>query len=210
MKTKLSLFVLSLSLLSSHAQLVSEPVGGDALSVGPGTAGFEFTVGSEPLTIQSLGVYGASTEGLQNSHLIGLWDTSTPSPSLLASTTVEPNTAVNRNGYWYAGITPLTLQSGKSYVLGALYQDVDQDLAQGSASATLAGATYIGARLSSSTAFSFPDLLIEGVDKGFFGPNAGFTAVPEPETTAIVTSLCLLVLVVGYRVRFKRELSGSI
>lgn len=185
-----------------HAQLVMDFTGGDDLSVGPGTAGYEFTT-ANAFTIRSLGLWDSdpTTPGLYSSHTIGLWDAETH--ALLASATVPAQGATAIGAFWYVPIAPLTLQSGHSYVLGATYADSDFDFARGNI-ATVSmglGAALGDALLSSGTGFEFPDLVVNGANKGFIGPNALETSVPELGFTGVFSALCLGAFVVWRRFR---------
>ncbi len=168
-------------------QLVTAVTGGDNLSVGPGTAGFSFTVGADPLTVSALGVMDVGGTGLTASHKVGLWDIAT-TPTLLASVTVPATGATDINNFWYMPVTQLTLQAGHSYVLAAQYADVDFDLAKGNANVSISGATFGNAMLSSGIGFSFPDISVPGANAGFFGPNISFAPVPEPATWGAITA----------------------
>lgn len=190
-----------LALASANGQIVGSISGGDELSVGPGTAGFEFTVGAQPVTIATLGVYDSAQDGvLNNSHTVGIWNAS--SQALVGSVTVNPSTATDVNNYFYSNLTsPITLQAGATYRIGAQYSDVDLDLALGNASSTsVNGITLKDAYLSTGTGFEFPDLNVSSANNGFFGPNAGFSAVPEPSAYALVCAICLLGFAVYRRV----------
>ena len=195
MKNALLILIVSLiAQVAACAQLITAFSGGDDLSVGPGTAGFSFTVGSQPETVQALGVWDASGTGLSSAHTVGIWDT-TPQHNLLASATVPATGATDINNFWYVPTTPLTLQANTSYVIAAQYADTDLDLAKGNAtSVSMTGATYGHALLSTGIGFGFPDFDASAADRGFFGPNASFTAVPEPTATAIVTAGLLAVI----------------
>jgi hypothetical protein len=177
----------------ASAQLIVSFTGGDPLSVGPGTAGFDFQVGATPLTLQTMGVWDDSGTGLTSSHLVGIWDM-TPQHHLLASVLVTPQASTAINNYWYANLqAPLQLQANTLYMIGARYSDNDFDFAKGNVPTVVSasGVTVKDAYLSSGVGFEFPDLNVSGANLGFFGPNAGFTPVPEPAMLALVTGLAL-------------------
>lgn len=184
--------ILNLIPLFVSAQLIGGFSGGDDLSVGPGTAGYSFTIGSSSVTVQALGVWDASGSGLSSSHEIGIWDT-TASHSLLASAVVPSSGGTEINGFWYVPVTALTLQVGTTYRIGAAYADSDLDLARGNATLVTANKATVGdAYLSSGNGFEFPDVNAAGANSGFYGPNLSFSAVPEPTVTAFATALILL------------------
>ncbi len=178
--------------LSALAQLVVDFEGGDPLSVGPGTAGFSFTVGATPLTLQTLGLWQETP--LNSSHLVGIWEMTTPQHTLLASALVTPQTATGIGEFWYVNLgAPLTLLAGREYMIGARYADNDFDFAMGNvASVTTDPRIALGdAWLSSGIGFEFPELNVSGANLGFFGPNAGFAPVPEPAGVLLASALAL-------------------
>lgn len=191
------LAILLLGSLTTHAQFFIEPpiVGGDALSVGPGTAGFGFTVGAAPISVAALGIWDDSGTGLFNSHAVGIWDAS---QTLIASVVVAPAASVDIGGFWYANLaTPLVLAAGQHYTLGARYGDSDFDFARGNVpTVTTDPRITLGAPvLSTGVGFEFPDIELPQAAAGFFGPNIAFAPVPEP-ASALFTAL-LLALGVG-------------
>lgn len=207
MKAILTIALLSVSLLA-NAQLIQNFSGGDNLNVGPGTAGYEFTVGSTPITIQGLGLLATLDTGtLSASHEVGLWDT-TPQRNLLGSVTVTPGNSSAINGFWYVNLaSPLTLSAGTHYVLAAQYSDVDFDQVKGNVtSVTMSGATLGNALLSSGTGFGFPDIDVSGANLGFIGPNAAFTVVPESAGTALAVGFGLVALAVFRRISVQSKL----
>lgn len=192
MKTILSLLFLA---VACQAQLVMDFQGGNDLSVGPGTAGFSFTLG-EATTIRSLGLWDSdtTTPGLYSSHTIGLWDADTH--LLLAQATVPAQGATAVGAFWYMPIAPVALQAGRAYVLGATYADSDFDFARGNVASVTTGFKGVmgDALLSNGTGFEFPSLNVSGANLGFFGPNMLSVAVPEPGDCALAVAL----LLVGY------------
>lgn len=195
MKHFLLTSLLALAPLTSRAQLVQSFSGGDPLSVGPGVAGWEFQVGSQPLTLAAFGVFDEFSDGvLSSAHSVGLWNAVTG--TLLAKITVAPATATLSSGYFYANlISPIELTQGTRYRLGAQYSDVDLDLARGNVPAggvvTDSRITLRDAYLSSGSGFEFPDLNVSGANLGFFGPNASFIPVPEPAAAAFAAGILL-------------------
>lgn len=187
MKILLAILILALP-LSANAQLVSF-TGGNDLITGEGTAGWKFAPNTS-LTLQALGIWESSGEGLFNVHTVGLWDADTK--SLLRSTVIQPTAAVKVGEFWYANITPITLTAGHEYVLGATYSDNDFDFARGNViSVTTSGITLGDAVLSTGTGFEYPNLNVSGANAGFFGPNGLTTPVPEPALFGVVASLLL-------------------
>lgn len=194
MKTIGILVLFIYSQLISFGQLIESFTGGDPLSTGPGSSGFDFSV-TQNETVKFLGIFDSdpASPGLFSSHSVGLWDASTH--ALLASVSIPSQGAVKVGDFFYTMLTaPLELSAGHSYVLAASYADNDFDFAQGNITSltTQAGNVMGNARLSTGSLFEFPDLTVTGANQGFVGPNAIFTAVPEPSSTlAVALALAL-------------------
>jgi hypothetical protein len=170
------------------------------------TFGYEFTVGSQAISVNSLGFYDPSpTNGLNYTHEVGLWDYS---GNLLASVIVDSSTAtLSASGFWYELIPipgSVILSANTNYVLGAKYtfNVIGYDL--GDIFATITSSpevTYGTARNNYSMTFAFPDNVVGGyLDAGYFGPNMDYTVVPEPTTCAML-GLGLLAVVWSRRNR---------
>lgn len=184
MKTLLAIFLFAI-VSTCHGQLIQSFSGGDPLSVGPGTAGFEFTA-NQPLTLRTLGVFDEFSDGvLSSSHAVGIWNATTK--ALVAQATVTPQANLSGGFFWVNLSAPITLQSGATYRIGAQYGDIDFDLARGNVASVTADSriTLKDAYLSSGVGFGYPDLNVAGANLGFFGANAGFQAVPEPVSCAL-------------------------
>lgn len=198
MKKFITSAILAFAMIATvHSQIIADFAGGDDLAVGPGTAGYEFTPNTG-VTLQTLGIWGSS-EALFNPHAVGLWDAT--SQTLLRTVVVHPSTAVKIGEFWYANIAPITLASGTKYVLGASYADNDFDFARGNVTSVTTSFTIGDPLLSSGSGFEFPGIRVTGAELGFFGPNAGFAPVPEPEKGALAAGLILAGLAVARRLR---------
>lgn len=157
------------------------------------TLGYSFDITSA-VAIDGLGVYDAGSDGLNNAHEVGLWNSA---GSLLASTSVGPGStgaelsASNDGSFIFGDIGSLTLGLG-SYTVGALFQVGDTDHvvfgAQGIFSND-AGAAYTGARWVNSGAFEMPGNV--GSNDRYFGAglrvaSGNQTTVPEPASLALM------------------------
>ena len=163
------------------------------------TVGWKFTVApGSTITIGGLGVFDFGSNGLMESHQIGLWNND--GSSLLASATIKADgsnsTPVASNssaGQWL--FTPITssvdLTPG-AYVVGAFYMANSKDSFMTTSSpTTIQGVTFNEARASFTSDLQFPGFFNTEGPAGFFGPNLSTAAappVPEPETYAMLTA----------------------
>jgi hypothetical protein len=164
-----------------------------------GNYGYSFTVGPEPITVTQLGLWdgpnggaGGSGDGLLFSHQVGLWDAS--SQTLITSATVEAGSAESLFGeFRYHGVAPVELQAGHSYVLSVFYSD-NGDVVAASSTATAGTDVTKGNAQTSATVdrFAFPEDVTSFANDGWYGPNAVYTVVPEPEGWTAIGALALL------------------
>jgi hypothetical protein len=193
---KLQLAILAVGLagaMSANAifiptELVTSPGGADFYnSPPPGTEGFTFTTGANPLVYSMLGVYDWGNNGLAASHVVTLFNAD--GSLIIRSATVASGGSATADSFQWVAITPVTLSANTTYVLAASYGG---DTAGSGdhfyyGSATLPpGVTLGNAVWESGGTTVFPDQ-VWGAG-GFFGPNM---AVPEP-TTMIAGALLLL------------------
>jgi hypothetical protein len=153
-----------------------------------GTVGTEFKVNSTPVTINQLGVFDYGSDGLAESHAVGIWNGDT----LLASVTIRSDTAASLDkGFRWLPITPLTLSANTAYTLGAFYAG---------------GADWFGSVATINTRFSLlsnrylggapfdkpTDIL--GTVQGWYGPNMAFNSSvgPPPSPVPIPATIWLL------------------
>lgn len=190
----LALF-LSFGVVSSvRAELIIDIDGYDYgyISADPGRDyGWMFSL-SESRLITALGFWDNSSNGLLDSHAVGLWTTT---GSLLASVSVDnsstPVDSVDTGGgrWMFENLSsPFVLNPG-TYILGA-------DFAGGSDPVRLFVnamfldpiATYIEPRTSSATTagLDHPDFY-DGTLSAYFGPNMMMSAVPEPSSMLLVS-----------------------
>jgi hypothetical protein len=165
------------------------------------TFGYEFTVGSQEISVTALGLWvpvaPSPTAGLLNySHEVGLWDIT--GSSLLAYTTIGSGTppSLSPSGAWYESVGPLTLSANTTYVLGAKYPEFAMDIdwgTRGAVATSGAGVTLGDARYS-YMAFAFPSAVDANLNDGYYGPNMLYTVVPEPATCTLL-GLGMLALV---------------
>ena len=149
------------------------------------TLGYNFDVTSS-ISIDGLGIFDAGSDGLNNTHEIGLWSAG---GALLASTSVGPGatdsdlSASGAGSFLYSDILSLTLGAG-SYVIGALYEIGDTDTVVFNAGGIFsndAGTAYTSSAWVNSGSLDFP-LNIGGATDRYFGPTMRLAeaSVPEP------------------------------
>ena len=173
---------------TAHAQtpIIDFTGGTGGISIGANNFGFAFNV-TGMQTITGLGLFDYGSDGLVNSHQVGLF---TNTGTLLASATITnaaaPVASTSPLGrYLQVAITPVVLTSG-TYVLGASYLDQDDDPIGVQSSATnTPGFTFGGARNAPFTApLTYPSNPVPALNAGVFGPMAFTTgpaaAAPEP------------------------------
>jgi hypothetical protein len=156
---------------------------GESLGNPPFTLGWDFTA-NKSLSVNALGFFDDSQDGLTDSHDIGLWDSS---GNLLANTTVTTTDPLT-NQWRYSAVSPVTLTAGDTYYVGALYLDGnDPNVFAGDSGVvtTTANITYLESMYEASSTLSFPTSSVSG-GPGYFGPNFSAPAVPEPSTWAMM------------------------
>ncbi len=141
--------------------------------------GYRFTVAS-PLQVSDLGVWNADNAaggaGLTSDHQVGIWDSS---QALLASVIVTPSgTPV---GDWtYTSITPIVLNPGETYTIGASYtpDDNDQYISGASSMTTDPEVTWLVSVFPAAGDLGFAYPSEDSTSFGRFGPNFLLTVVP--------------------------------
>src|SRR5208283_1731297 len=181
------LFALSSTLRTDGTPLITSPGTGDLFSGDSVTVGNLFQVGANPLTVTSLGIFVSGTSGLSQSHSVGLW---TMGDTLLAEADFSPGlNGYSQNGFQYLNlVSPVVLQPGASYILGASYPSGTTDLCYANDSLNYETwsptVTYINSRYTADgEGFTFPEYTVGGLS--YVGANAEF-AVPEPNTLILL------------------------
>jgi hypothetical protein len=180
--------MVAVSVAPAGAGVVLDITGGSTQSPSSDlTAGWEFEVLST-IVVNGLGLWAEGSNGLTNSHAVGLWNSD--GSSLLASTTITsastPTPWTSSDGQWlFNSIAPLTLSPG-TYVIGATIAAHDPDLTRLQASATtIPEVTFVEARTSLGSSLTFPTSFSE-FGTSFFGPNLRSEAVPAPLSLALL------------------------
>lgn len=156
------------------------------------TQGFNFFTNAAPVTISQLGFYDSGSDGLNQSHEVGIW--TADGSTLIASAIVPSGTAGTLDsGFRFVAITPVVLAANTEYLAGAFNGD-NTDAITRFATATTDPRITLG-----STRF---DVQFSGVftaptgsqgqtfDDGYFGPNFQISAdeVPEPAAITLVAA----------------------
>ena len=138
--------------------------------------GYRFEV-FDLLEVSDLGVWNAdSSGGLSTDHEVGIWDSS---QTLLAQVIVGP-TGTPVGDWTYEPITPIVLNPGEVYTIGAMYRSADGD-------SYVSGATtmdtdpdvgWINSVYPAAAELGFVFPTSDSTSFGRFGPNFLFTVVP--------------------------------
>ena len=172
------------------------------------TRGFYFDL-TAPITVTSLGWYDYQSNGLANSHQVGIWSTA---GALLLSGTVAAGTVDPLDGMfrYTSSLTGTSALGTGSYVIGGLSTSADttyRNLAPGSVTFG-PNVSYVSDAVNNLGGFRMPDFS-QGLDIGYFGPNFRYStgAVPEPATWAL---LLLGVGAIGGTLRSARRRRGKV
>ena len=177
------------------------PAAGNTFNNGGGyTLGYEFTVGSTPITVTSLGYF--DTGVLVNSHAVGIFSQS--GTLLLSGTVPTGSIPVNMFAYTTALTGTASLAANTSYFIGGVSGLVDPYAFNPTSLSTAPDITYDQAAYTASSTLTFPSST--DTDTGYFGPN--FTFVPPagtPEPMTIGLSLVGLGIAVWRRMKVRAE-----
>jgi hypothetical protein len=155
------------------------------------SVGWAFEVHS-PITVVSLAVFDRGSDGLVESHDVGIFD---GLGALLESTTIAngatPVASADPGGRWlFRSIDPLTLDPG-TYVIAAFYLNQSSDsLRMNAPLIAIPEVTFLGGRAEFSvSALTFPmQGPFPGLEPSVFGPTFAIGTVPEPGSMLLVTA----------------------
>lgn len=153
------------------------------------TYGWRFAVGDTPISVTHLGYFDVGLDGLNDSHMVGIWDST---GTLMTQATVPSGTDGTLVGsYRFTLAAPATLDANTTYFIGGHSPSAsDTVIAFESPQIYADEISYQTATYSQVTGFSSPDTAFSG-SHGVFGPNFQFTPVPEPHHYAMFTGLGL-------------------
>lgn len=173
------------------------------------TLGSEFTANSG-VTITQLGIFDDLQDGLVDSYPVGLFDSA---GALLASATIPSGTGAPLiNQFRYVAITPVTLQAGMTYEVGALYlSDHDALFFPDTVTddpvtnfATDPRITFNRAMFNTGITLAAP-LDSGNLSGGYFGPNFLIQAADIPEPSAVMFGVVAALSVLGVIVRKRKS-----
>ena len=152
-------------------------------SVAGDVVGWRFTV-TEQIEVSDLGVWNNDkTGGLESPHEVGIWD---DSQTLLTSVIVDGSGTVV-DDWIYASITPVIIDPGVTYTIGALYVSGDDDwyISSATSSTTDPFVTWVNAvyPFEGELGFVFPENDSDPSSVGRFGPNFIFDELSLEHTT---------------------------
>lgn len=159
----------------------------------PGTAelGYTFTVGNNPITVDSLGYIN---DVFQGTHTIAIFDVATQQmvPGALATVTTPYGSAIDTFFTYSALSTPVTLAANTEYQIVSQFFAGEYYFtnAQGFTSApgvTYGNSVYGNYGAPPSTPVYATGMYV-GNNPGDFGPNFTFSTVPEPSSIYLVVS----------------------
>ncbi len=206
-RSRLKLFIVSVALFAVMGQAKAVPLidftsfsdpfvwfGNTSGCTAGCTLGYSFDVSSS-VTIDGLGVFDFGSDGLNNDHEIGIWNTTTT--ALLATAMVGPSGSTSSDvsasgaGNWlYSDIASLTLTAGTRYTVGALFEIGHTDRVIFNAGGIFSndpGAAYDDLKFINSGVLALPTGSGDTDDRYFgAGMRIEAAAVPEPSTLLLL------------------------
>ncbi len=188
---------------TSHAQLLALDFpanSADAGDNGDWTLGYSFRV-LTPITVTGLAYWDSASDGLVNTHSVGLWTTG---GSLLSSASLPAGTSASLIGEWrYTNVTPITLGLG-DYVVAGSHTTGGDVYSYDPPSHTIAPEIlFLANSYIEGIGLNFPTDSDSSI--GYFGGNflyrTGGGAVPEPSTYGLLAAFALVGLVAARRLR---------
>lgn len=135
------------------------------------TVGFQFYTG-KTITVSELGKFDLNGGGLNEAAAVGLWKLD---GTLLTSVTVPTGTeGTQRNGCYYAPITPVELPPG-GYIIGTQTFAGGEPFSQVGTATPVDGVGWYGSRYLTGSTLAFPST-VGTAEKAYFGPSFAFTS----------------------------------
>jgi hypothetical protein len=152
------------------------------------TLGYNFFTGSNPYTIETMGIWDQGDNGLAESHEVGIWNAA--GTSLLATAIIPAGTAANLvDGFRYVSITPVTLPANTEFLAGAFTGTAADAVIRFTTATTVPEITLGSTRFDPvpPTGIFTAPTSTQGTtfDDGYFGLNFN-GAVPEPGSLGLM------------------------
>ncbi len=171
----------------------------------PTAFAYDFVVGDQDISVSSLGVYDVHQDGLLESHDVSIW---TAEGTPVASVTVpDGEEGVLFGNSRHAELaTPVTLQSGDTYVIGTWYSDMSDEPFTWEPWDP-AGHEHFESLAANSAWFASGSLAFPPALNGngpYLGTTFGYNIVPEP-STYILFVLGGLIIAIAARRRIREK-----
>jgi hypothetical protein len=160
------------------------------------TLGWSFTT-SQQISISALGIWDWGDNGLKESHVVRIWD-STGSSQLCEGHVATGTGDPLDSGFRYTTVlTGQTTLNAGSYIIGAFCLGAGSEpLISGTSVGTLTegpGIAFGENRMLLGSSMAAPTSSLGSIyDPGLLGPNFQFSAVPEPQDYAVLTAMGLM------------------
>lgn len=173
-KLILSLFVAVGLIGSARSDSLVRSTGTDGLTLFSDTIGYQFTVGSQSLSVSSLGFYIDPINGLNRAPKVGIWNTQ---GSLLASTDIPLNSFNDGRYIWNNLSSPVILNSSTSYLIAGF--SGGSYMRSGFTITLSSDVSLVGyARNDDRYVFSAP-MITAASPQAIVGPNMQYTVIPN-------------------------------
>jgi hypothetical protein len=208
----LAMFV-ALATAALSSDLRADAIALDFASAGStGAPGDNYTLGwkfslSQAIVVHSIGLYDFQGNGFSQAHEVGIWD---DGGSPVLSLTVPSGTAASLVGgnFRFVNIPSTTLVPG-AYTIGALFLTNSDEYTYSPTGLVAAPEITLspGGYWYPSATLVRP--VINDVNVGYFGPNFGYTTVPEPGTCALLIGGGLAAAWLALRRRRRQRTVGA-
>lgn len=161
--------------------ILTGPAGSGTATV-PSTIGLQFST-TKDFTVTHLSFYDEGSDGLNESHTIGLWD---QQQNLIVSAVIPSGTqaSLSADGAWrLADVQDFVLPAGTNYMVGATFSAVNGDPLYTSIGPAIPGVTDGGGYVSLGAGLLFPDPSMR-IRRGW--GVAGIFVVPEPSVAVLL------------------------
>jgi hypothetical protein len=167
------------------------------------TLGWSFST-SQPISISALGVWDWGGNGLNESHVVRIWDSTGASQLCEGHVATGTGDLLDLDFRYTTVLTGQTTLDAGSYIIGAFCLGTGAEpLISGTAVGTLTegpGITFGENRMVLGASMAAPTSALGSTyDPGLFGPNFQYTVVPEPRDYAVLAAMGLVIFSVCRR-----------